>query len=192
MTALAEKRDYWVGTLDTIWAKASVPFLRISKGVEGPSGVVVTNNEAEFGYVELNDIPIKTYYNGWLQRKEPQEKAVDYAVEPAEINAERTVIFTPERMDIMPNTVLQQAIPASLLAVALFPLPMSSLVQKSTALQTEIHTGIEHQQELGQIDEELEDNVILAFPPPRKYSVDLIITKITKGKLRLIDTEDTL
>ncbi len=39
---------------------------------------------------------------------------------------------------------------------------------------------------------ELEENVILSFPPARKYAVDLTITKITKPKLRLVVTEDLL
>ena len=32
----------------------------------------------------------------------------------------------------------------------------------------------------------------IAFPLPHKYAVDLTITKITRRKLRLVDTEDTL
>lgn len=41
-------------------------------------------------------------------------------------------------------------------------------------------------------DDELEEDVIITFPPPKRYTVELTITKIAKGKLRFIDTEDIL
>ena len=46
--------------------------------------------------------------------------------------------------------------------------------------------------ELGQIGDELEDNVVLPFPPAQKYTVDLTVTKITRWKLKLAITEDLL
>lgn len=40
--------------------------------------------------------------------------------------------------------------------------------------------------------DELEEDVVLPFPPVQKYSVDLTVTKITRWKLRLVATEDLL
>jgi len=40
--------------------------------------------------------------------------------------------------------------------------------------------------------DELEEDVVLPFPPVQRYSVDLTVTKITKWKLKLVVTEDLL
>ncbi|MFC1713938.1 hypothetical protein ACFL6S_09725 [Candidatus Poribacteria bacterium] len=40
--------------------------------------------------------------------------------------------------------------------------------------------------------DELEEDVVLPFPPVQKYVVDLTVTKITRWKPRLIVTEDLL
>jgi len=49
--------------------------------------------------------------------------------------------------------------------------------------------GVDH---IEPYSDELVEDIVLSFPPPQKYAVDLTITKITKRKLRLVDTEDTL
>ncbi len=33
---------------------------------------------------------------------------------------------------------------------------------------------------------DLEEDIIMTLPPPKKYTIELTITKITKGKLRFI------
>ena len=39
---------------------------------------------------------------------------------------------------------------------------------------------------------ELEENIVLPFPPAQKYTVDLTVTKITRWKPKLVVTEDLL
>lgn len=34
---------------------------------------------------------------------------------------------------------------------------------------------------------DLEEDIIMTFPPPKTYTIKLTISKITKGKLRFID-----
>lgn len=42
-----------------------------------------------------------------------------------------------------------------------------------------------------QIDSNLEEDIMLSFPPVRKHIVDLTITKIVKPKLNLIIGEES-